>query len=364
MAKRVARAVAAASVIAETKAARGGLRGGAAAKAKRLAGLGGDGAPVTPMPAERLGRRLVETAAGFGSSRGDCEVLVGDCREVLAGHASVARGEVDLVFADPPFNWNRAYDQWDDKMPREDYLKFTYDWLDLCIGALKPTGTLFVNIPDDTCAEIVCYLKGQLGRKPVQVLHMVNWCVWHYRFGQNRDSSFINSKVHVLYFCKNPARRTWNAGEVLELSDRASTYGDARTLSKKDGMPAGLRVPLDVWYGPYWGRIQGNNAERRHGHDNQLPEVYLERVIRCASNPGDLVMDPFTGSGTTGTVALELGRRYLGSEFSRENAKRASERMVLLGPARPLGQQRGVSTSIAPKRRALKVPELEWPGTR
>jgi len=301
-------------------------------------------------------RALVESPAGFRSSTGDCEVLVGDCREVLAKHPSVLAGEVDLVFADPPFNWNRAYDQWDDKMPREDYLTFTFDWLDLCIQALKPTGTLFVNIPDDSCAEIVCYLKGHLARKPAQVLHMVNWCIWHYRFGQNQEGAFINSKVHTLYFAKDRAKRTWNPREVLELTDRASTYADKRTLTKKDGMPAGMRVPLDVWYGPYWGRIQGNNAERRHGHDNQLPEVYLERVIRCASNPGDLVMDPFTGSGTTGTVALNLGRRYLGTEFSRDNARRASERMILLGPARPLGQQHGISTAIAPKRRALTLP--------
>jgi DNA modification methylase len=66
----------------------------------------------------------------------------------------------------------------------------------------------------------------------------------------------------------------------------------------------------------YWGRVQGNSQERRDGHPNQLPEVYLERVIRGLSNPGDLVLDPFLGSGTTCTVARALGRRSIGVEIS------------------------------------------------
>lgn len=255
----------------------------------------------------------------------DTRVYVGDCREVLAGVPECAAGEVDLVFADPPFNWNRAYDEWDDSMEREDYLKFTEEWLDGCIGALSPHGSMWVNIPDDTAAEIVVHLKKR-------GLHMVNWCIWHYRFGQNTLGRFINSKVHVLYFCKDPSKRIWRSEEILEASDRATTYFDPRTQAKKEGVN-GMRVPMDVWYGKYWGRIQGNNKERRHNHDNQIPEVYLERVIRACTEPGMLVMDPFLGSGTTLTVARELGRRGIGVEYSRANAKSSFER-IKAGPVR------------------------------
>ncbi len=249
------------------------------------------------------------------------DVFVGDCRALLPTIPQVKKGEVDLVFADPPFNWDRAYDRWDDKMPAEEYLEFTYAWLDLCIGALKPHGAVWVNIPDDWAAEIVVHLKKR-------GLEMVNWCVWHYRFGQNTSGRFINSKVHALYFMKDkrhPDRR-WNDGEILEPSDRATTYGDSRTMTKKAGT-AGMRTPMDVWYGKFWGRIQGNNKERRPNHDNQIPEVYLERVIRACSHEGDLVMDPFLGSGTTGLVARELKRRFVGTEFSPENAASAMERI-------------------------------------
>ena len=269
------------------------------------------------------------------------QIHVGDCRKVLPVLPEFKSHSVDLVFADPPFNWNRAYDKWNDSMEREDYLKFTADWLDVCTDALTPTGSIWVNIPDDTAAEIVLHLKKR-------GLTMVNWCIWHYRFGQNRTDSFINSKVHVLYFSKSPFKRTWNPADILEQSDRAAIYNDARTQSKRDGMPPGMRVPMDVWYGQYMGRIQGNNTERRANHDNQLPEAYLERVIRATSNPGDLVVDPFTGSGTTAVMAHALKRRFIGSEFSVDNAKSAFAR-VQAGPVR-LNANKGASTAIFSKR--------------
>ncbi len=247
----------------------------------------------------------------------DTRLYIGDCRDVLANLPD--RGLVDLIFADPPFNWDVPYESWKDGMPRREYERFTYDWLDGCVDCLAPHGSIFVNIPDDTAAECVIHLKRR-------GLTMINWCVWHFRFGQNRSSSFIMSKVHVLYFARDPDNRIWNPNEILELSDRASIYFDPRTMAKDSNK--GLRVPMDVWYGKYWGRIQGNNKERRHEHHNQIPEVYLERVIKACSNPGSLVFDPFLGSGTTSTVARALGRRSIGIEHSPVNAKSAWERIL------------------------------------
>jgi site-specific DNA-methyltransferase (adenine-specific) len=209
-------------------------------------------------------------------------------------------------------------------MPREDFVQFTYDWIDVCLALLSPKGSFWINIPDDTCAEIVMHMKSR-------GMHMINWCIWHYRFGQNTTSRFVSSKVHALYFARNPLDRTWNPLEIVEPSDRATTYFDPRTTSKKDGFPPGMRVPLDVWYGAYWGRVQGNNKERRGYHDNQLPEAYLERVILATSNENDLVLDPFLGSGTTAVMARAYNRRFIGTEFSDANAKSAFER-IKAGP--------------------------------
>jgi DNA modification methylase len=276
----------------------------------------------------------------------EAAVYQGDCREVLPKLAAIKSTKLDLVFADPPFNWNRAYDEWHDAMPRQDYIDFTHEWLDLCIGGLRPGGSIWVNIPDDTAAEIVVHLKRR-------GLEMVNWCIWHYRFGQNTNSRFINSKVHALYFWKPGGDRTWNPDEILEVSDRRAIYFDPRTEDKRDGMPAGMRLPMDVWYGKYWGRIQGNNKERRPDHDNQLPEVYLARVIKACSKEGELVLDPFLGSGTTGVVAHKLKRRFIGTEYSEANARRACER-IEHGPIRELDQLPPESTAIHPARRRRK----------
>ncbi len=268
----------------------------------------------------------------------DTRLYVGDCRDVLATLPDA--GKVDLVFADPPFNWDVPYDGWSDDMARSQYERFTFDWLDGCIEALSPTGSLWVNIPDDTAAEIVMHLKRR-------GLMMVNWCVWHFRFGQCRQSSFIMSKVHALYFCKDPNHRVWNPDAILEMSDRASIYGDKRTMEKTSNK--GMRVPMDVWYGKYWGRIQGNNSERRHGHQNQIPEVYLERVILACSNEHDLVLDPFAGSGTTNTVARAHDRRSIGIEQSPVTAASAWDRITEVGMKRK-GASVGQSTAIFNKR--------------
>lgn len=268
----------------------------------------------------------------------DTHLYVGDCRDVLANLPD--KGQVDLIFADPPFNWDVPYDEWRDGMPRAEYERFTFDWLDGCINALSPRGSLWVNIPDDTAAEIVMHLKRR-------GLTMINWCIWHFRFGQHRHTSFIMSKVHALYFAKDPQNRIWNPDAVLEQSDRAAIYNDPRTHAKDENK--GMRVPMDVWYGKYWGRIQGNNKERRPRHHNQIPEVYLERVIRACSNEGDLVLDPFLGSGTTCTVARALKRRSIGIEFGTGNAKSAFER-IKSGPVHLAGDEK-MSSAIFEERK-------------
>ena len=289
--------------------------------------------------------KIANIKPDFVADDPDTRLYVGDCRDVLANIPE--KGQVDLVFADPPFNWDVPYESWADGMPRREYERFTYDWLDGCIDCLAPHGSLWVNIPDDTAAECVMHLKRR-------GLTMINWCIWHFRFGQNRSSSFIMSKVHVLYFARNAdlGGRIWNPNEILELSDRASIYFDPRTMAKDDNK--GLRVPMDVWYGKYWGRIQGNNKERRHNHHNQIPEVYLERVIKACSNVGGLVLDPFCGSGTTSTVARALGRRSITIEHSKVNAESAWERITKVGMVPRDDAGKPQSTAIFGSRRKGK----------
>jgi len=243
----------------------------------------------------------------------------GDCREVFP---SLHPAQLDLVVADPPFNQGEAYAEWDDSREWADYWKFTDGWLSACVDRLAPHGSLWVNCPDPIAAEIVVKLKA-LG------LVMVNWCVWSFRFGECNRAAFIIGKTHALYFARSRKGRRWNPDDVLVPSDRATKYADKRT---RDSATPGRRVPLDVWGsggdgGENWGRVQGNNRERRKLHPNQLPEKYMERIVLACSDPGDVVADPFLGSGTTAVVARALGRRFVGCDVSEEYVRSAAERV-------------------------------------
>jgi DNA modification methylase len=157
----------------------------------------------------------------------------------------------------------------------------------------------------------------------------MNWCIWHFRFGALRRTGFIESKTHALCLARDPIRRIWNPDLILEPSDRSTVYEDKRTQSKAGRST--LRVPLDVWYGPFWGRIHGKSRERRANHRNQLPEAYMERVILASSDPDSLVLDPFCGSGTTSTVARAYGRPSISIEISQSTARHAWERISKTG---------------------------------
>ena len=245
------------------------------------------------------------------------DIFTGDCRSLM----SLLQQQFDLIFADPPFDYGVPYSTWKDNLGFQKYVAFTKEWLDETFHRLSDQGTLVVNVPDEivSVVDMYCMSAG---------LTRVNWCIWHYRFGQCTRGRYIRSKVHVLHFVKSEKDRIWNPDAILVPSDRATTYADSRT--QKTATP-GERVPLDVWCndndGDCWGRVQGNNKERQPAHPNQLPEKYLERVVRACSNKDSWILDPFLGSGTTLAVARTLGRRSVGIEISPSYAQSAFERV-------------------------------------
>lgn len=266
---------------------------------------------------------------------GTAEVYHGDCREIIPRRGEIPKDEgqlwrdrFDLIFADPPFNIGHPYRGFMDRLATSEHRQFTRAWIHWCGWALRPGGRLCVHVPDEMVEMVwdaVVY-RGGISRS--------DWIIWHYRFGQHKDTGPIRSKAHLLTFIKDGGDSVWNLDAVAVPSDRASKYGDKRTLATKR---PGLRPPLDVWGipsdGECWGRVQGNNAERRKGHPNQLPEKYLERVILAWSNPGGSVLDPFGGSGTTAVVASALGREAVTIEISGDSCRSIVERLKQ-GPVR------------------------------
>jgi site-specific DNA-methyltransferase (adenine-specific) len=257
------------------------------------------------------------------------ELLHGDCLAVLP---RVPDGAVDLAFADPPFNIGYDYDLYQDRRTKADYLQWTDRWLAQVRRVLKPDGSLFVAIGDEYAAELKLAIEGQ-------GFHLRNWIVWHYTFGVSCTRKFSRSHAHIFYAVKNPKAFTFNDRAVRVPSARQTAYADRRAN------PLG-KLPDDTWVlrtqetadhfrpdGDTWAqsRVCGTFHERT-GHPCQMPEAILERVIRAASNPGDLVLDPFAGSGTTLAVALRLGRKYLGIELSDAYVQGIKTRLAAVKP--------------------------------
>ena len=149
-------------------------------------------------------------------------------------------------------------------------------------------------------------------------LHPRNWIIWYYTFGQNMKNKFCRAHTHILYFSKDPAEYTFNDDLLRYPSARHTEYQDLRAN------PAG-RLPNDVW--DEFPRVCGTFKERDGFHGCQLPEALLQRIIMASSNPGDVVLDPLVGSGTTAAAAKRLGRKYVGIDLSPEYVKRARERL-------------------------------------
>lgn len=301
-------------------------------------------------------------------------VHAGDC---IRGMEQMPAGSVDLAFADPPFNIGYDYDVYDDRREADDYIEWSRKWISGVARVLKPGGTFWLAIGDEYAAELKVLCTRELG------LTCRNWVIWFYTFGVHCKQKFTRSHAHLLYFVKDPKKFTFNSLDVRVPSARELVYGDKR--ADPDG-----RVPDDTWMIPpslgpdvvtregfilrpqdvaarfwpendvwYFARVAGTFNERQGFHGCQMPEQLLGRIIRGCSNKGDVVLDPFAGSGTTLAVAKKLGREYVGFELSKDYAKKVNERLAsisigdaLTGPADAL-----TSAPTTAKGRKLKRNE-------
>ena len=239
----------------------------------------------------------------------------GDCIEVLG---EVAEPIADLIFADPPFNIGYKYDKYYDKLKKKNYIAWTKEWMSVCKQVLKPHGSFYIAIGDDYAANIKI-IADELG------LFMRNWIIWHYTFGQQMKNKFARAHTHIFYFVNDKKNFTFNDNAVRVPSDRQLLYNDRRAN------PAG-KMPDDVWNG--YSRVCGTFKERLGWHPCQMPENLLKRIIAASSNPGDCVLDPFSGSGTTTAAAFQLGRHYAGIEISEQYVENAKKRLAQLKKTR------------------------------
>jgi site-specific DNA-methyltransferase (adenine-specific) len=248
------------------------------------------------------------------------QIIEGDCIEILT---KLPSNSVDLVFADPPYNlqlaqdlWrpNRTHvkavtDDWDKFTGFKEYDRFTRTWLSKCRRVLKDTGTLWV----------------------IGTYHNI------YRVGailQDLDFWILNDIVFVK---TNPMPnfhgvRFTNAHETLLWAQKKKgakyTFNHHAMKSLNGDLQMRSDWVLQIVTGKE--RIKSNGLKV---HSTQKPEALLYRVLLSSTNPGDIVLDPFFGTGTTGAVAKKLGRRFIGIERDKNYVEVAKQRIESIEPA-------------------------------
>lgn len=285
-----------------------------------------------------------------------------DC---IAGLAKIKEGAVDLAFADPPFNIGYEYDVYKDRLGREKYLEWSRQWIAEVVRVLKPSGTFWLAIGDEYAAELKLMLQDAHG------LTCRSWVVWYYTFGVNCKNKFSRSHAHLFYMVKDAEQFTFNADsqDVRVPSARQLVYADSRAnpqgrlpddtwILRPQDLPEGFQPDEDTWYFP---RVCGTFSERAGWHGCQMPERLLGRIISATSNEGELVLDPFGGSGTTLSAAKKLKRRFLGFELSPQYAEQIEKRLKRIQPGDPLEGVADPRTSVPATSNGRRIGEEPSP---
>lgn len=251
------------------------------------------------------------------------QVLVGDC---IAAIERLPAASVDLVFADPPYNLqlggdlrrpddslvDAVDDDWDKFSSFAEYDAFTRAWLLACRRVLKPDGALWVIGSYHNIFRVGAILQ-DLG------YWVLNDVVWR------KANPMPNFR----------GRRFTNAHETLIWAARGERSKYTFHYEALKGGNDDLQMRSD-WYFPLCtGEERLKDANGAKVHPTQKPESLLARVMLSASNPGDVILDPFFGTGTTGAVAKALGRHFIGIERETVYAEAARERIAAIKPLPP-----------------------------
>ena len=243
----------------------------------------------------------------------DC-ILPGDSLDLLP---QLPAGSVDLVFADPPYNLQLQQALWRPNMTRVDavddewdkfddfrhYDEFTRAWLAACKRVLKPNGSLWVIGTYHNIHRVGAILM-DLG---YWILNEIVWVKLN-PMPNFRGVRFTNAHETLIWAkTSEKARYTFNYREMKELNGGKQMRSD--------------------WHIPLCSGAERIRVNGEKAHPTQKPEALLERVIRASSNPGDVILDPFFGTGTSGAVAKRLNRRWIGIEREQSYIRVAQQRI-------------------------------------
>lgn len=246
----------------------------------------------------------------------DHRILFGDALDALN---LVPDGSVDLIFADPPYNIGKVFAGLKDKWATdEEYVEWCYKWLQLCVNKLKPTGAFYVMTSTQFMPFFDIFLRDRLT--------ILSRIVWSY------DSSGVQAKKYfgsmyepILYCVRDKDNYTFNAADIMV---EAKTGSQRKLIDYRKNPPQPYntrKIPGNVWD---FARVRYRMDEYEN-HPTQKPVSLLERIIKSSSNEGDVVLDPFSGTFTTGYVAKKLNRKSISIEIQKEYVKIGLRRLGL-----------------------------------
>lgn len=227
---------------------------------------------------------------------------------------SVPDESIDMVFADPPYNIKKA--AWDTFRNSDAYINWCMDWIEQVQRILKVTGTLYVCGFSEIIAEMVA--------PSMQYFRSIKWLIWHYKNKANFGRDWGRSHESILHFRKSnqftfnvDLVRTPYHAHTLKYPEhpqaQSSQYSNNGNKHDWTPHPDGSKAK-DVIEIP----TTCNGMHEKTPHPTQKPEELVRKLILASSNPGDIVLDPFLGSGTTAVCAEQLQRKWLGCDSNAE----------------------------------------------
>ncbi|MBE3584199.1 MAG: site-specific DNA-methyltransferase [Limnochordaceae bacterium] len=216
--------------------------------------------------------------------------------DVVAALRHVPDDSIDLAFADPPYNLEKEYSRYEDDRQESEYLRWCEEWLAEYVRILKPTGSLFVvNLPR-WAVHHAAYLSSRL--------YLQHWIAWD-ALSEPRGR-IMPAHYAVLYYTKSPTGFTFHPQRCYP----PDYCFRARCVRRRD--PQAETMPLtDIWYDIH--RIR--HRRDRDAHPCQLPLRLLDRIIEMATNPGQVVLDGFAGTGSAMITAYQRGRHFIGVDI-------------------------------------------------
>jgi site-specific DNA-methyltransferase (adenine-specific) len=230
-------------------------------------------------------------------------VILGDSLSVLK---KIKSNSVDLIFADPPYGIGKDFGIVKDVFSNaEEYFKWCKIWIDECMRILRTSGTMYLMSSTQFMPTLDRYVDDKY--------HVINRIVWVYdSSGVQSKSKFGSLYEPILMITHNDkSSYTFNVRDIMI---EAKTGAKRKLIDYRRTPPKMYntkKVPGNVWE---FNRVRYKMSEYEN-HPTQKPEALLERIILASSNPGEIVLDPFSGSFTTSSVAAKLGRRAVGIDI-------------------------------------------------